>query len=179
MSTPESETAAKAELPASSTLDEVMLAMDVVDTLRHRERLVERELNEDVRDEQLIARLRELYGSQGIEVPDRIIKEGVEGLKESRFVYTPPPPSLARTLAVTDAAGKRVTLSLAGVRRSGDLLWVTLRTPPVLGRVGVRLTNRVLFERYDDQVNVVQTSVAGRRRTLLFTKRDGAAAKSI
>ena len=43
----------------------------------------------------------------------------------------------------------------------------------------MRLTNRVLFERYDDQVNVVQTSVAGQRRTLLFTKRDGAAAKSI
>ena len=98
-------------------------------------------------------------------------------------VATPPDSAtaryLARTLAVIDAAGHRVTLGLAGVRRSGDLLWVTLRTPPAPGRVGVRLTNRVLFDRYDDQVNVVQTSVAGRRRTLLFTKRDGAAAKSI
>jgi hypothetical protein len=42
-----------------------MLAMDVVDTLRHRERLVERELNEEVREEQLIDRLRTLYKSQG------------------------------------------------------------------------------------------------------------------
>ena len=82
-----------------ATLDDLMLAMDVVDTLRHRERLVERELDEDVRDEQLIERLRELYKSQGIEVPDRIIEEGVKALKESRFVYTPPPPSFARTLA--------------------------------------------------------------------------------
>ena len=99
MSTQEPVTAEKAVPAASSTLDEVMLAMDVVDTLRHRERLVERELNENVRDEQLIARLRELYKSQGIEVPDRIIQEGVKGLKESRFVYTPPRPGLARTLA--------------------------------------------------------------------------------
>ena len=70
-----------------------MLAMDVVDTLRHRERLVERELNEDVRDEQLIDRLRALYKSQGIDVPDRILAQGVKALKESRFVYTPPPSS--------------------------------------------------------------------------------------
>ena len=100
MSTPEPVTAEKAGPPASSTLDEVMLAMDVVDTLRHREGLVERELNEGMREEQLVARLRELYKSQGIEVSDRIIQEGVKGLKESRFVYTPPRPGLARTLAL-------------------------------------------------------------------------------
>ena len=104
MSTPESNIAAPKPEPQpgsqpSGTLDEVMLAMDVVDTLRHREGLVERELNEGLREEQLVARLRELYKSQGIEVPDRIIEEGVKGLKESRFVYTPPSPSLARTLA--------------------------------------------------------------------------------
>jgi len=98
MATPEPQTAQKAEAPG--TLDEMMLAMDVVDTLRHREGLVERELNEDVREEQLVARLRELYKSQGIEVPDRIIKEGVKGLKESRFVYTPSPPGFARTMAL-------------------------------------------------------------------------------
>ena len=86
---------------------------------------------------------------------------------------------VARTLALSDASGRRVPLRLAGVRRSGDLVWVTLRTPPAPGRVSVRLTNSVLFERYDDQVNIVQTSVAGRRQTLLFTKRDGAVAKPI
>jgi hypothetical protein len=94
--------AADAQAPAAkapATLDEVMLAMDVVDTLRHRERLVERELNEDVREEQLVEQLRALYKSQGIEVPDRIIKEGVEALKQDRFLYTAPKPGLGRTLA--------------------------------------------------------------------------------
>ena len=107
----------KAAAPPSGTLDDVMLAMDVVDTLRHRERLVERELNENLREEQLVERLRELYKSQGIEVPDRIIEEGVKGLKESRFVYTPPKPGLPRTLALLwvrrSVYGKRAAAAVA------------------------------------------------------------------
>src|SRR3712207_2423335 len=85
--------------PASRNLDEVKLAMDVVDTLRHQENLVSRELSEGDRDAQLLQRLREIYRGQGIEVPDRILQEGVQALKERRFVYTPPPPGLATTLA--------------------------------------------------------------------------------
>lgn len=80
-------------------LDELMLAMDVVDTLRHAERLVERELSSEQRDAQLRERLREIYRSQGIEIPDRVLDEGVEALKEDRFVYRPPPPGFAHTLA--------------------------------------------------------------------------------
>lgn len=95
------EPVATADKPAAApaTLDDLMLAMDVVDTLRHRERLVERELNEEVREEQLIERLRALYKSQGMDVPDSVIAEGVKALKDSRFVYTPPKPSFGRSLA--------------------------------------------------------------------------------
>lgn len=95
------EPSASASTPAAppAKLDDVMLAMDVVDTLRHRERLVARELNADVREEQLIGRLRDLYKSQGIEVPDHILAEGVKALAEDRFVYTPPKSSFQRTLA--------------------------------------------------------------------------------
>ena len=57
-------------------LDDLMIAMDVVDTLRHRERLIERELNEEVREEQLVERLRALYKSQGLDVPDSVIARG-------------------------------------------------------------------------------------------------------
>ncbi|HEY8381307.1 MAG TPA: DUF6384 family protein [Microvirga sp.] len=83
----------------SRNLDEVMLAMDVVDTLRHQESLVSRELGEEDRDAQLLRRLRDIYRGQGIEVPDRILLEGVQALKEQRFLYTPPGPSFARTVA--------------------------------------------------------------------------------
>ena len=80
-------------------LDEVMLAMDVVDTLRHRQDLVERELAGDAREKQLIDKLREIYHQPGIEVTDAVLMEGVKALDESRFVYTPPKPSLGVSLA--------------------------------------------------------------------------------
>ncbi len=80
-------------------LDDVMLAMDVVDTLRHRQDLVERELSGEARETQLIAKLRQIYSEQGIEVSDAILKEGVAALEHSRFVYTPPPPSFRASLA--------------------------------------------------------------------------------
>ena len=80
-------------------LDDVMLAMDVVDTLRHREDLVTRELSDADREKQLLARLRDIYHQQGIEVPDDILKEGVAALNESRFVYTPPKQGFGLTLA--------------------------------------------------------------------------------
>lgn len=73
--------------------------MDVVDTLRHREHLVARELNEGARAGSLIERLKDIYAAQGIDVPEHILTEGVEGLKRDRFTYTPPEPSLSVSLA--------------------------------------------------------------------------------
>lgn len=88
-------------------LDEVMLAMDVVDTLRHRQDLVERELAGDAREKQLIDKLREIYHQQGIEVTDDVLKAGVKALDESRFVYTPPKPGLGVSLAKLYVSRKR------------------------------------------------------------------------
>jgi len=83
----------------AAPLDEVMLAMDVVDTLRHSEKLVTRELGEEAREGALMERLRKVYSQQGIDVPDRILREGVAALGESRFVYTPPSGGLGVMLA--------------------------------------------------------------------------------
>lgn len=80
-------------------LDELMLAMDVVDTLRHRDGQVEQELNEDNREAALLERLRRLYKSQGIEVPESVLREGVKAMAENRYAYQPAPPSLGRNLA--------------------------------------------------------------------------------
>ena len=91
-------------------------------------------------------------------------------------VATPPDSAAARYLAVslalTDASGRRLLLGLSEVRRSEDLIWITLRAPALRPIAGARLTNRVLFERWDDQVNIVQTSVDGRKANLLFTSED-------
>jgi TolA-binding protein len=73
-------------------LDEVMMAMDVVDTLRHEQQLVERELASDERDQALIDKVKRMYAAQGLEVTDEVIAVGVADLKENRFAYQPPPP---------------------------------------------------------------------------------------
>jgi len=103
-------------------LDDIMIAMDVVDTLRHREDLVRRELSEEDRETDLIARLRKIYKDQGIDVPDSVLADGVKALKESRFVYTPPPRGWKRTLltlwARRQSFGKRVAALVALVAAS-------------------------------------------------------------
>ena len=71
-------------------LDEKMLTMDVVDTLRHSEDIGAGLLNAEARESQLVARLRGIYRLQGIEVSDAILKDGVAALDEKRFVYSPP-----------------------------------------------------------------------------------------
>jgi len=84
---------------AKTPLDDVMIAMDVVDTLRHDQLIVERELNEEERKAKLIERLREIYQGQGIEVPDKILEEGVKALAEDRFVYKAPSDTVETKLA--------------------------------------------------------------------------------
>lgn len=85
--------AASGSAPAAgkaAPLDDVMMAMDVVDTLRHAEKLVERELAADERARRLKERLRQIYASQGMEVSDAILDEGVAALEDERFAYNPP-----------------------------------------------------------------------------------------
>lgn len=64
-----------------------MLAMDVVDTIRHAELLVARELSGEERAARLRERLREIYTSQGIAVPEHVLAQGIAALEEKRFVY--------------------------------------------------------------------------------------------
>ncbi|MBT8080477.1 MAG: hypothetical protein KJO31_17995 [Gammaproteobacteria bacterium] len=70
-------------------LEDVMVAMDVVDTIRHRRLIVERELDAAGRRQRLIKRLREIYTAQGIEVSDAALEAGVDALEQERFAYTP------------------------------------------------------------------------------------------
>ena len=104
MSATQEMSAATAE---KAPLSDVMLAMDVVDTLRHNQDLVARELNGEAREAQLIDKLRQLYHQQGIEVSDAILREGVAALGESRFAYTPPKPGLGTSLAKLYVGRKR------------------------------------------------------------------------
>lgn len=96
------------------TLDEVLVAMDVVDTLRHRDLILQKELDQDGREQQLIARLREIYAAQGIKVTDDVLLQGVQALEEQRFQYKPPAPSFGVSLAKIYVARDRWWKPVAG-----------------------------------------------------------------
>jgi len=81
-------------------LEDVMVAMDVVDTLRHQQTLVDRELDDESRRSRLLERLREIYRGQGIEVSDRVLEEGISALEQERFKYNPKTPSGSSRLAL-------------------------------------------------------------------------------
>lgn len=81
---------------------------------------------------------------------------------------------VASAFALTDRAGRPLALRSCGVRRSADMYFVCVETttPATIASLSVR--NRILCDIWDDQVNVVQANVGGSRRSLLFTKGDGA-----
>ena len=80
-------------------LSEVMLAMDIVDTLRHERSLVDRELQSEAREAELIEKLRKIYADQGLMVSDEVIADGVKAMREDRFTYQPTPRSFQTMLA--------------------------------------------------------------------------------
>lgn len=130
---------ADAASPAAATkepkpaLDQVMLAMDVVDTLRHADKLVERELSADERDRQLKERLRQIYATQGIDVTDSVLEEGVKALREERFAYSPAKPGLGRSLAMLWVTrgrwGKLAGIALVVAAVLGAGYWFGVRLP--------------------------------------------------
>jgi len=104
-------------------LEDVMVAMDVVDTLRHRQGMVERELDAESRRAQLLERLRTIYADQGMEVPDHILEEGIKALDEDRFKYHASKKSFSTTLAYIYVSRKKWGKPLAAVALVTTLLF--------------------------------------------------------
>jgi len=74
---------------SQAPLEDLMAAMDVVDTLRHQQGVAEREFDTQARREKLLERLKELYSAQGIVVPEHVLQEGIDALEQERFQYQP------------------------------------------------------------------------------------------
>jgi hypothetical protein len=127
---------------AARPLDDVMIAMDVVDTLRHDRRILERELNDETRRAELIERLRNLYKGQGIDVPDSILEEGVKALEEKRFVYDPPTHSmsvqLARLYVTRDRWGRWVLGGLGAILAVWLTWYATYERPKAIEQAALQ-----------------------------------------
>lgn len=114
---------ANAPVQKTQSLDEVLVAMDVVDTLRHRDRIFLREINTEGREEELIDRLREIYASQGMDVPDSVIRDGVRAMADKRYEHTPARPGVMRRLALIYVTRERWWKPVAAGFAALAVLW--------------------------------------------------------
>ena len=83
---------------------------------------------------------------------------------------------LRGTFALADRTGRPVRLTWTGAEPAGDVILLRLRGEVPGGLAGARVTNLVLCERFEDQVNVVRAEYTGRATTLLFTRGETAKA---
>lgn len=75
---------------------------------------------------------------------------------------------------IVGADGRAIETRSCGVRRASGLVWICLEASAPAGLAPLAVRNAVMSELFEDQVNVVQAVVAGARRSLLFTRGDGA-----
>lgn len=82
------------------SMSDTIVAMDVVDTIRHDERMRDVELGDADRRKAEIQRLREAYSAQGLDVSEDVISKAFDKMDEKRFVHAPLRPGLSKMLAV-------------------------------------------------------------------------------
>lgn len=118
-----SEASSAAATAAPPALDDLMLAMDIVDTLRHDMRIAERELDDGKRRADMKKRLGEIYASQGISVPDDMLEEGVRALEQDRFTYKSRATGLQAGLARLYVKRGKLGLALGVLLLAGAVGW--------------------------------------------------------
>lgn len=111
------------EADKKAPLEDVMVAMDVVDTLRHQQGVVERELDTEGRRERLLERLKGMYQAQGIDVPEHVLLEGIKALEEERFAYKPVDSSWRTKLAHVWVSRGRWGKPIGVLSAIGAVLW--------------------------------------------------------
>jgi hypothetical protein len=83
---------------------------------------------------------------------------------------------LQSRLTLADRAGRPIALRWERLEVAGDALLLRLRAEAPRGLAGARVWQTLLCERFDDQVNIVRATYAGRSATLLFSRGDEAKA---
>lgn len=80
---------------------------------------------------------------------------------------------LTDRFVIVDRSGAPVALAWDDGSLNGDVLTLRSRSRVAGQLAGAKVTNRVLTERFADQVNLVRATYAGRSATLIFTRGDG------
>lgn len=78
----------------------------------------------------------------------------------------------AGALSIRNAAGQSLDAATCTTTRAAGVTWIRL-TFPVESAAGLHVRSAFLFERFADQINIVQSTVGHGMRTILFTAGDG------
>ena len=81
---------------------------------------------------------------------------------------------VSSTFRLSDAAGHAMPLTWCGSRRANDLLWLCVRSANAPAPTALKLSDQMLSELFDDQINIVQSVAGDKHASMLFTKGDGA-----
>ena len=76
--------------------------------------------------------------------------------------------------SLADDRGRHFPLEWRGAKRTGDVVWLSLRAPSAGAPRGLRVLSALLFEVHTDQVNIVQSALSGKSTSTLFTRGDRA-----
>lgn len=77
-----------------------------------------------------------------------------------------------RVLSISDATGRALVPARCSTERVADVTWIRLCVASG-SPAGLRIRSAFLFERFPDQVNIVQAQLGAAARTILFTTGDG------
>lgn len=154
------ETAGGREAP----LEDLMVAMDVVDTIRHRRLIVERELDAAGRRQRLIERLRDIYTAQGIEVSDAALEAGVDALEKERFAYAPASPGVGTFFARLYVRRDRWLKAVLGIIAVALLVWLAWYVTITLPQQRVEAAMPARIEAAYDRVTAIADTEAGMAR---------------
>jgi hypothetical protein len=83
------------------------------------------------------------------------------------------PAYVARTFTVRTADGQPLPLTPCGVTVADGLIRACMRASVPHRIDGLHVDNRLLIERFADQVNIVKATYGGRSRTIVFSAGTG------
>jgi len=119
-----------------------------------------------------LTELRYREADRVVEVTVRAFAEDVRAAIGRQVTDSAALGYLRSTFTLTDPVGRPLGVAWCGLRRTGDVLWLCVRAAAPHGASGLRIRAGLLFDLYDDQINIVQVYERGRRTVLLFTRGD-------
>jgi hypothetical protein len=93
---------------------------------------------------------------------------------KSKSITTSKVESYARAMfVVTDRSNRLISLASCGSKAVSDLTWLCFHAAAANGPSGFRVAHKILFDLYEDQINLVQSAYNGKKQSLLFVRGDG------